>query len=462
MNKLTPFLVGAVVLIGLIIFFAQTQPAYYSWRNSFGTEGENPYDAKILYDILDGTFELDRIKDRVNKVLPDDDSTAALKSYLYVGNTPKYTEAEAWHLRKYVREGGTAMIISQQIPDSLAEILFYPEDCGGMSSWAGRNPSISTEKVFASFKHPDLSENYYEFTYVYEDFVQYYRWTYIPVSAFCESDRDAAYFREYPIAALGAFEDKSEEEDPNEIPFPELETSKGELVNFVRLKVGEGYFYFHTNPIMFTNLFLVDTAGFEYASNVLAHLPTDGIYWDRESVRLPDAEKETRAERPKLPAQSPLEYIFSQPALRTSWYLFLSLAAIYVFFGAKRRQRKIPILETNRNTSLEFVETIGRLYFQQQDHKGIVKKQMHLFLAHIRQRYHLVTRNLDDKLIDRVAIRAKVDRAIVNDIFVEYFRLRKTLQNPRATVPVETLNNFYLLIERFHAAVRKNEFVASE
>jgi len=137
----------------------------------------------------------------------------------------------------------------------------------------------------------------------------------------------------------------------------------------------------------------------------------------------------------------------------------MSLGLIYVIFGAKRRQRKIPILETNRNTSLEFVETIGRLYFQQQDHKGIIKKQMHLFLAHLRQRYNLVIRDLDDKLIHRVAVRSKVDKEIINDIFVEYFRLRKTIEKPYSKVNVETLNNFYLLIDKFHQEVNKMEFI---
>ena len=186
------------------------------------------------------------------------------------------------------------------------------------------------------------------------------------------------------------------------------------------------------------------------------------MYWDRESLLSPKASNKKRADQPKLPAKSPLEYIFSQDSLRWSWYMFMALGLIYIVFGAKRRQRKIPILETNRNTSLEFVETIGRLYFQQQDHKGIIKKQMHLFLAHLRQRYHLITRDLDDKLVERISVRSKVDKEVINDIFVEYFRLKKVLQKPYANVTAETLNNFYLLIERFHAEVKKSEFLTAD
>jgi hypothetical protein len=443
MNKFAPLLIGGFVLVGLIAYFAINQPGFYSWKHSYETEGKNPYDMKVLYSLLESRFELDELEDRVKTELSTNPEGAKGTSYLYIGQQAKYTEDEAWHLREYVKAGGEAFIITENINDSLAEILLYAEDCGGLANWKGRNQVVRKEKVYASFKHPSINDHYYEFEYLYENYVQTHNWHFVPSSAFCDSDESQSRYRHYPLASLGTFVDKEEKE----------------YVNFVRMKVGEGYFYFHTNPVMFSNLFLVDTAGMEYANYVFAHVKTDQLYWDRESALIPTKEGEKRDKKPQIAAKSPLEYIFSQPALRWSWYMFMALGIIYVIFGAKRRQRKIPILEKNRNTSLEFVETIGRLYFQQQDHKGIIKKQMHLFLAYLRQRYNLVTRDLDDKLIHRVSVRSKVDKEIINDIFVEYFRLRKTLEKPYAKVDVETLNNFYLLIDKFHQEVNKMQFI---
>lgn len=446
MNKFAPFIIAGFVLIGLIAYFSQYQPKYYNWAHHYETTGKNPYDMKVLYDLLEERFEVKKFDDRIEAELSRSPEKAKGTTYLYIGNKAKYTEDEAWHLREYVKAGGEAFIVTENIHDSLAEILLYPEDCGGVTTWNGKNPVVYKEKVYASFTHPSINDHYYEFEYLYNNYSKNYYWSFIPIDAFCDSDKDAGLFREYPMASLGTFVDKEEK----------LYT------NFARLKVGEGYFYFHTNPLMFSNLFMVDTAGFEYANYVFSHIKTDQLYWDRESTSAPEKDKAKRRDRPTVAAKSPLEYIFSQPALRWSWYLFMALGVIYVVFGAKRRQRKIPILETNRNTSLEFVETIGRLYFQQQDHKGIIKKQMHLFLAHLRQRYNLVTRDLDDKLIHRISIRSKVDREIINDIFVEYFRLRKVLQTPHSTVTAETLNNFYLLIDRFHTEVKKQQFLEKE
>ena len=443
MKKFAPFLVGGLLLIGVIWYFAQDKSQFYKWSHEYDIEGENPYDMKILYNLLDNKFDFKVLKERITRELPVDEPVAEKITYLYIGKRPEYTEEEAWHLRNFVKSGGNAFVITSNIQDSLAEILFYPEDCGSATTWNGRNPGIYTEKVYAGFKHPSINDHYYEYQYVSNQYSAKCQWKYIPKGAFCNSIK-----RENPIAALGTFVVAGKDNNTYN--------------NFMRLQVGKGYFYFHTNPIMFTNMYMVDSAGFEYGNYVFSHVNTENVFWDRESLSSPQNRTNKRRDKPDIPALSPLEYIFSQPSLRWSWFLLLILGVVFVLFGAKRRQRKIPVLQSNRNTSLEFVETIGSLYFQQQDHKGIIKKQMQLFLAHLRQRYNLVTHDLDDRLINRIATRSKVDVQIINDVFVEYFRLKKVMQKPYANVSAKTLNNFYLLIERFHVAVKKTQFIKED
>ncbi|MCH2042984.1 MAG: hypothetical protein MK212_02500, partial [Saprospiraceae bacterium] len=154
---------------------------------------------------------------------------------------------------------------------------------------------------------------------------------------------------------------------------------------------------------------------------------------------------------------SPLEYIRSEPTLVWAWYVLLGTGLLYVLFRAKRKQRIIPVVAPNRNTSLEFVNTISSLYFQQQNHKTIFRKQMQLFLSHLRNRYNLVTRDLDDQLIRKIIIRSEVDEETVRAIFDEYKRVEKHLDDPYVEVASKTLVNFYLMIEKFHKEVAENE-----
>ena len=86
--------------------------------------------------------------------------------------------------------------------------------------------------------------------------------------------------------------------------------------------------------------------------------------------------------------QSIFRYIFTQPALTWAYYLVLIGLLFYALFAGKRTQRVIPVVEPPRNTSLEFAQTVGRLYFQQGDHDNLARKKIQYFLAGLRERYH--------------------------------------------------------------------------
>jgi hypothetical protein len=61
---------------------------------------------------------------------------------------------------------------------------------------------------------------------------------------------------------------------------------------------------------------------------------------------------------------------------------FVVLAAIlllYVLLNMRRKQRYIPIVKKPSNDSLDFVKTIGRLYFDKADHKNLCRKMASFF-----------------------------------------------------------------------------------
>src|SRR6185295_18393199 len=127
-------------------------------------------------------------------------------------------------------------------------------------------------------------------------------------------------------------------------------------VNFFRIPYGKGNLYIHTNPLVFTNYFLVKPDKVEYASSVFSHLHGESIIWDEFSKS-----ELTPNNAPKV---NPMSYILQQDSLRYAWWLMLFAALLYTLFTAKRKQQVIPVLEGKTNTSLEFVNTIAALHFQ--------------------------------------------------------------------------------------------------
>lgn len=116
--------------------------------------------------------------------------------------------------------------------------------------------------------------------------------------------------------------------------------------------------------------------------------------------------------------------IWSLPALRYSFMIFLALLILYFTFESKRRQRMIPILDPNTNSSLEFTETIGRLYYNKRDHRNLVKKMLQHYFEHVRTKHQLPTNELNEAFA--VKLSAKLNQPLSETkaflAYLEYIR----------------------------------------
>ena len=76
---------------------------------------------------------------------------------------------------------------------------------------------------------------------------------------------------------------------------------------------------------------------------------------------------------------------------------------LFMIFEAKRKQRIIPVIKPLTNTTLEFVATIGNLYYQRSDHKNIAEKKIQFFFDQIRNHYYLNTSHRDENFVNSLA-----------------------------------------------------------
>lgn len=176
-----------------------------------------------------------------------------------------------------------------------------------------------------------------------------------------------------------------------------IHDEKYTLPNFVEIKYGEGKFLLHLQPIAFTNYYLLKN-NHKYIESVCSHIESDNIYWNVDGAQQSSI------------TESPLRFIFSQPALKWAWYLSLFGLLIFMLFNAKRRQRIIPIHEPTKNTTVEFAKTIGNLYFLSKNHKDIAEKKIVYFLEKIRKEYYLETVVLDDTFVNRLQHKTSKDK----------------------------------------------------
>lgn len=208
-------------------------------------------------------------------------------------------------------------------------------------------------------------------------------------------------------------------------------------VNFIKVQHGSGAFYISAVPFAFTNYNALFRNNLDYISKSLSHLPVRKTYWD-EYYKLGRAE-----------AHTPLRYILSQEALRWAYYAVLAGVALYVLFESKRRQRIIPVLRPLVNTTVEFVETVGRLYYQtglkQSDHKDIAAKKITYFLEHIRSVYFLKTNVFNAEFLTALSQKSGIAPDEIKTLFQSIERNTNASQTdePELKLLTERIDTFY-------------------
>lgn len=200
---------------------------------------------------------------------------------------------------------------------------------------------------------------------------------------------------------------------------------------------GGGTLYLQFAPIAFSNFFLLHKKNISYYNNALSYLPASvrEVIWD-DYFRYDNSNKSDF---------SAFQYIFSSRSLRWAFWLALLLFALIYLFESKRKQRMVPVTGELRNTSLDFVTTIGRLYYQRRDNRNLAIKMSAHFLDHIRTRYNLPVTTPDEEFVTRLSYKTGYPRESLQELISDINRLQ-------ADVPLtdEELLSFHRKIDEFY------------
>lgn len=205
-------------------------------------------------------------------------------------------------------------------------------------------------------------------------------------------------------------------------------------VNFIKHSYqGGGSLYMHASPLAFTNFYLLHKTNNSYYNNVFSYLPkkVKQIEWD---------------EYFRYGRQfSSLQVIMENPGLRAAFWIVLAVFGLIFLFDSKRKQRIIPVIPPLKNASLDFVKTVGRLYYNYRDNKNLGLKMTAHLLDHIRSRYNIPTSQLDENFAFTLAGKSGYDTAALQKML---YMAKWMHDSPRIT---ETeLMEFHKMTEDFY------------
>lgn len=167
---------------------------------------------------------------------------------------------------------------------------------------------------------------------------------------------------------------------------------------FLKVYHGKGAIYLHTQPIVFTNYFMLNGKD-QYAENLLSYLPNRITVWDPQIRGSKTKDAPNRSE-------SVFSFFYGHSTLK--WFLYVSFFGLILFmlFNARRKQRAIPIITAPKNSTVEFTHTISNLYLKNDNHKSLVEKKIQFFLEKVRRMYLIDTNNLNNDFMEKLALKS--------------------------------------------------------
>lgn len=210
--------------------------------------------------------------------------------------------------------------------------------------------------------------------------------------------------------------------------------------DFIRLDYGDGSVFIHSAPLAFSNYFILHKNNIHYFEQAMSVIPSNvnKIVWNEYYLM---------NRRPKNENREPnwLSVLLRYNEFRWGFGTLLFLLLLWLLLNSRRRQRMIPVHPIPKNDSLDFVKTMGRLYYDRRDHQNLAKKMSVYFLEHVRSKYKLPTHTLDEQFAKALHYKSAYSSADLEEIisFVQYLRNGGSINEQQLINFHEQLESFY-------------------
>ena len=380
-----------IILAGLITIYLVAQynrPKPVDWSETFSSGDKIPFGTYIIYHRLNDIFpgaKIQTLREPAYNVINDHGIQHA--TYMIICNSVNLNEYDYKKLIEFIRKGNDVFISATYFGDELQKKL-----------------KIETQVEFKNFK----GSVGLKFTNKYLDTNKIYYTT---------RGIGDMYFSQLDTAVLVA-----------------LGSNTYDHVNFLKYTTGKGNLYLNTTPFMFTNFSLFNKTGSEYAATALSFVKNDKmLIWDQYYALGREDD------------DSSMRVFLRNYALRWTFYIAFFSLIIFVLYEMKRRQRIIPVIEQLENSTLNFVNVVGQVYYEQRDNRNISNKKILYFLEHLRSQYNLKTNLLDQEFTENFAKKTGTEPAFATELinYISYLNAAQQVSNAELIKLNKLIEQFY-------------------
>lgn len=382
------YIIAGSTLLIIYLIIQYNKPAPVNWQPTLAAADKIPFGTYVLHERLTDIFPRARVTNTNQSVYNFFSRKIRPGNYIVIAKSVEITRPDFEQMVKYIKAGNNIFITTFNWNGVIADTLKLETDIESEDS-----------KTAISFASKKLnSTGYYKF----------------------KKGVSTQYFDSFDTARASI-----------------ISFNKAGKANYLRYRFGKGNLLLCANPELFTNYSLLTPQGADYASKALSHLPANtNIYWDQYQ------------NHDILIDTSPLRVFFKSPSLQWAYYISLCGLVAFVLFEIKRRQRVIPIIEPLKNSTVDFVEVVGKVYYEKRDNLNIAHKKILYLLSFLREQYQLKTTLLNSEFIETVAWKTGIEIAFIQDLvgYINYI----SMQNRVTDKELIELNH---LIEKFYKKI---------
>jgi len=382
-------------LIGVIAYLT---PQKLNWTESYSNQHSWPYGAKAVFERLEDLFPENQIIINEESLFTGvGDSTLENINFVFINNNMNMDSLDFDQLLKLAESGNSIFIAANQFDKVLLDTLDLSIDLGGdLFQLMNLKDVDSNLKLDLSYVNLDSL-----FKFKGDTFISHF------------VDEDTIVCDLYHLGGIG--------ESGNSV--------------FIEKPFGEGRFYLHSIPLVFTNYHLLERDNNNYIERVFSILPYQRTYWD-EYYKVGS----------QIGGKKSMMHVFlSEKSFQ--WMYWLSFLSLFLFmlFHAKRRQRMIPVLEPPKNESVIFTKNIGELYYQNSNHADILNKKINILKEYLSRKYFMHDINFVEHEIQTLKEKTIHKEEYLRSLFKEINNVRDgmNLSNTQLKKINQMINQFY-------------------
>jgi len=383
------YIIIASVLLALYVLVEYNQPKPVIWTPTYARDDKIPFGTYVLYHQINDIFpgsEIRNFREPAYNVINDHDINYA--TYIIICEDINLNEYDIKKLMEFIKKGNDVLI-----------------SANSFSALFSKKFHIETDADYQSGSKPDSIH-----------FVNQY---------LNKNKRYALRKKSYSVYF-------SEIDTARAVSLAQNQSGQSTLV---RYKTGKGALYLNTNSEQFTNYSLLKPDGADYASKVLSHLKNSKtILWDEYYTKGREGE------------ESMMRVFLRNASLSAAYYITLVSLIIFVFYQMKRRQRIIPVIEPLQNSTLDFVNVVGQVYYEQRNNQNIAEKKILFFLEHLRTLYFVRTNPLNEEFIQQLSQKTGINYPFVQEVVeqINYISAQKHVNDQELIKLNHLIEQFYI------------------